>query len=220
MLAIGTNLIVRYLTGDHPKQSPRARKLIDGQPVFAATTVILEVERVLRSTYGYRPADIARALRAFAGLPTVTGDVIVLDKHHFEAMKDGAIVSNSGHFNVEINIPALEKLTKEKRRVREFVEQFELHDGRRINLLGDGRLINLAAAEGHPAAVMDMSFANQALAAEYMVKQHGSLKPGVMPVPERIDREIARLKLASMNYQIDTLTDQQARYLASWEHGT
>jgi adenosylhomocysteinase len=121
---------------------------------------------------------------------------------------------------VEIEIEELEKMASKKKRVRSNVDQYTLKNGRRINLLGEGRLINLAAAEGHPAAVMDMSFANQSLAAEYMVKQHGSLKNEVIPVPERIDREIARLKLVSMGYKIDTLTDQQARYLASWEQGT
>jgi len=151
---------------------------------------------------------------------TLTGNIAVIRREHFEVMKDGAIVANSGHFNVEIEIEELEKIAVKKKRVRKDVDQYTLKSGKRVNVLGEGRLINLAAAEGHPAAVMDMSFANQALAAEYMVKQHGSLKIEVMPVPERIDREIARLKLASMNYKIDTLTDQQARYLASWEHGT
>jgi adenosylhomocysteinase len=151
---------------------------------------------------------------------TVTGDLKVIRREHFRAMKDGAIVANSGHFNVELDIEALEKMAKKKRRIREFVEEYSLPGGRRVNLLGEGRLVNLAAAEGHPAAVMDMSFANQALAAEYLVAQHGSLKPEVYPVPERIDREIARLKLHAMGCEIDTLTDQQARYLSSWEQGT
>jgi adenosylhomocysteinase len=151
---------------------------------------------------------------------TLTGDINVLDKHHFEAMKDGAIVSNSGHFNVEINIPALEEMAVEKRQVRPFVEQYDLSDGRQIHILGEGRLINLAAAEGHPASVMDMSFANQALAAEYMVKNADILKNTVYSVPAEIDAEIARLKLEAMGVQIDVLTEQQVTYLNSWQEGT
>ncbi len=151
---------------------------------------------------------------------TLTGDLNVLDKPHFEVMKDGAIVANSGHFNVEINIPALESMASEKRRVREFVEQYQLRDGRRINLLAEGRLVNLAAAEGHPASVMDMSFANQALSLEYMLKHAGEMENQVYGVPESIDREIARLKLEAMGIDIDVLTDEQRKYLASWEEGT
>jgi adenosylhomocysteinase len=151
---------------------------------------------------------------------TVTGDINVLDKDDFAAMKDGAIVSNSGHFNVEINIPALEAMASSRRKVREYVEQFVLSDGRRINLLGDGRLINLAAAEGHPPSVMDMSFANQALAAEYMVLHAKDLESKVYSIPLDIDREIARLKLAAMGVTIDTLTAEQTKYLNSWEEGT
>jgi adenosylhomocysteinase len=151
---------------------------------------------------------------------TVTGDINVIDIHHFEAMKDGAIVANSGHFNVEINIPGLEEMAIGKRRVRPFVEQYELPDGRLINLLGEGRLINLAAAEGHPASVMDMSFANQALSLEYLVKNEGELAKKVYGVPEQIDREIARLKLEAMNVEVDILTEEQIAYLNSWEEGT
>jgi adenosylhomocysteinase len=135
-------------------------------------------------------------------------------------MKDGAIVCNSGHFNVEINLPALEQMATERRRVREAVEQFILSDGRRINVLAEGRLVNLAAAEGHPASVMDMSFANQALSLEYLLKNHGQLENQVYTIPDDIDQEIARLKLESMGVQIDSLTDEQARYLGSWEEGT
>ena len=135
-------------------------------------------------------------------------------------MADGAVISNSGHFNVEIDIPALEALSKTKRTIREFVEEYQLVDGRRIYLLGEGRLINLAAAEGHPASVMDMSFANQSLAAEYLVKNAGSLKSEVYPVPAEIDQEIARLKLSSMGIVIDKLTSQQKTYLNSWSEGT
>ncbi len=151
---------------------------------------------------------------------TVTGNKHVLRRAHFEAMKDGAILANSGHFNVEMEIPALEELSTGKRRIREYVDEYTLPDGRRICLLGEGRLINLTAAEGHPASVMDMSFANQALAAEYIVRQAGSLEKRVYPVPADIDREIARLKLESMGFQTDTLTDEQDRYLHSWSEGT
>ncbi len=151
---------------------------------------------------------------------TLTGDINVIDKHHFELMKDGAIVANSGHFNVEINLPVLEKMAKEKRLVRPFVEQYILEDDRRINLLGEGRLINLAAAEGHPASVMDMSFANQALSLEYMVRHSDTLENKVYSVPEEIDKDIARLKLEAMNVEIDTLTEEQIAYLNSWQEGT
>jgi adenosylhomocysteinase len=169
---------------------------------------------------GYRVMPMSDAARIGDLFCTVTGDINVLDKHHFQAMKDGAIVANSGHFNVEINIPALADMAREKRRVREFVEQYVLSDGRRINLLGEGRLINLAAAEGHPASVMDMSFANQALGAEYMVRHAKELERKVYSIPAEIDREIARLKLAAMGVQIDTLTPEQEKYLNSWEEGT
>ncbi len=151
---------------------------------------------------------------------TLTGDINVIDKHHFEVMKDGAIVANSGHFNVEINIPALAEMATEKRLVRPFVEAYDLPDGRTIHILGEGRLINLAAAEGHPASVMDMSFANQALAAEYMVKNADKLQKTVYSVPEEIDKEIARLKLQAMGVNIDVLTEEQVRYLNSWQEGT
>ena len=151
---------------------------------------------------------------------TVTGDLNVIDKHHFEAMKDGALVGNSGHFNVEINIASLEEMAVEKNRVRPFVDAYELADGRKINILGEGRLINLAAAEGHPASVMDMSFANQALGAEFFLKHRDSLENKVYDVPEEIDREIARLKLESMGIDIDVLTEEQVKYLNSWEEGT
>ncbi len=152
---------------------------------------------------------------------TVTGDINVVDKHHFEVMKDGAIVANSGHFNVEINIPSLAKMSKgDPKLVRPFVDQYETKDGRKINILGEGRLINLASAEGHPASVMDMSFANQALAAEYMVKNAKTLEKRVYSVPAEVDAEIARIKLAAMGVNIDTLTEEQVKYLNSWEEGT
>jgi adenosylhomocysteinase len=151
---------------------------------------------------------------------TVTGNKNVITKEHFEAMKDGAVVCNSGHFNVEIDIPALEALSDSHREAREFVEEYNLRDGRKIHLLGEGRLINLAAAEGHPASVMDMSFANQALSAEYMANTFRDLEKKVYPVPAAIDKEIARLKLESMRVKIDVLTPEQEAYLASWDEGT
>jgi adenosylhomocysteinase len=151
---------------------------------------------------------------------TLTGDINVIDQHHFDRMKDGAIVSNSGHFNVEVNIPSLESMAVEKRKPREFIEQYILPDGRSLNLLGEGRLINLAAAEGHPASVMDMSFANQALSLEYLFKHAEELENMVYTIPEDIDREIARMKLEEMGVEIDTLTEEQETYLASWEEGT
>jgi len=169
---------------------------------------------------GFRVMPMAEAAPIGDIFCTLTGDLNVIDKHHFEVMKDGAIVANSGHFNVEINIPALEKMAVEKRLVRPFVDQYIMPDGRFIHILGEGRLINLAAAEGHPASVMDMSFANQALSAEYMLKNAKSLHKKVYSVPEAIDREIARLKLESMKVKLDVLTDEQLKYLNSWEEGT
>ncbi len=169
---------------------------------------------------GFRVMPMNEAVTIGDIFVTVTGDINVIDRHHFEAMKDGAIVANSGHFNVEINIPELEEMAVDKRLVRPFVEQFELPDGRRINLLGEGRLINLAAAEGHPASVMDMSFANQALSLEYMIKHNEQLTQKVYGVPEEIDREIARLKLNAMGVEVDVLTREQIAYLNSWEEGT
>lgn len=151
---------------------------------------------------------------------TLTGDINVLDQHHFEVMKDGAIVSNSGHFNVEINISALEQMAEERRQIRQFVEEFTLSDGRKINLLANGRLVNLAAAEGHPASVMDMSFANQALSLEYLLQNAEKLENKVYTIPEEIDFEIARLKLRAMEVEIDVLTEEQKKYLTSWEEGT
>lgn len=169
---------------------------------------------------GYRVMPMAEAAAIGDIFVTLTGDLNVVDKHHFEVMKDGALVANSGHFNVEINIPALEAMAVEKRQVRPFVESYKLKDGRVISILAEGRLINLSAAEGHPASVMDMSFANQALGAEYMVKNAGKLEKKVYDVPEEIDREIARLKLKSMGVKIDKLTEEQVKYLGSWEEGT
>jgi len=169
---------------------------------------------------GYRVLAMEEAARVGDFFITVTGNLKVIRKEHFAVMKDGAIVCNSGHFNVEIDIPALERLARRRKMVREGVEQFLLPNGRRINLLGEGRLVNLALAEGHPSSVMDMSFANQALSVEYLVKHGRSLKNQVYPVPADIDKEIARLKLAGMGVTIDRLTKEQEKYLASWEMGT
>ena len=184
--------------------------------------IVTEVEpiRALEAIMdGYSVMPIAEAAKIGDIFITLSGDIHVLDSAHFSSMKDGAIVANSGHFNVEINIPALEKMAESKRPLRPYIDEYTLPDGRRIILLGEGRLINLAAAEGHPASVMDMSFANQALCVEYMVKGRKS-EPGVYPVPKDIDREVGRLKLASMGISIDTLTEEQNKYLESWEEGT
>jgi adenosylhomocysteinase len=169
---------------------------------------------------GYRVMPAVEAAALADIWLTVTGDINVIDSEMFEAMKDGAIIANSGHFNVEINIPHLRERATSVREVRPLVEEFTLADGRKIYVLADGRLVNLSCAEGHPASVMDMSFANQALSAEYMVKNAASLEAGVYPVPADIDADIARLKLASMGVKLDVLTGEQTKYLASWNEGT
>jgi adenosylhomocysteinase len=169
---------------------------------------------------GFRVMSMEEAAKLGDVFCTVTGNKNVLAKQHFELMKDGAIISNSGHFNVEIDIPSLEKLSSSKRTTRTFVEEYSLKDGRRINLLGEGRLINLAAAEGHPASVMDMSFADQALSLEYMVKNYASLEKKVYTVPAELDKRVAKLKLESLGIKIDRLTSEQEEYLASWNEGT
>ncbi|MFH2103854.1 MAG: adenosylhomocysteinase [Chloroflexota bacterium] len=170
---------------------------------------------------GFQVMPMAQAAKIGDIFCTVTGDINVIDSHHFEVMKDGAIIANSGHFNVEINIPALKEMAKgEPKLVRPYVEQYETKDGRKINILADGRLINLVSAEGHPASVMDMSFANQALAAEHMIRNAESLEKKVYPVPAEIDAEIAKIKLQAMNISIDVLTAEQVAYLNSWEEGT
>ncbi len=190
---------------------------------LGAHTIVCEVDpvRALEAVMdGHRVMSMEEAAKIGDIFLTVTGGMHAIDKHHFENMKDGAVVANSGHFNVEINIDALQDMSEARRQVRPFVEEHTLEDGRRINLLAEGRLVNLAAAEGHPPSVMDMSFANQALASEYIAENHESLKPGVHTLPKEIDIEIAALKLNSMGMTFDTLTAQQEKYLNSWEAGT
>lgn len=188
-----------------------------------ARVIITEIDplKALEATMdGYEVMAIRDAARIGDIFVTATGDIKVISKECFKLMKDGAIVSNTGHFNVEIDIESLRKMSKTKRTIRDFVEEYTLGNGKRIYLLGEGRLINLAAAEGHPSAVMDMSFANQALCAEYMVKNAKKLRKQVYSVPEKIDKEIAKLKLRAMGIKIDTLTAEQKKYLQSWEMGT
>lgn len=190
---------------------------------MGANVIVTEVDplKALEAVMdGFRVMPMEQAAKVGDIFCTLTGDINVIDRHHFAAMKDGAIVANSGHFNVEINIPALMEMSVDKKLVRPFVDQYTLKDGRQIHILGEGRLINLASAEGHPASVMDMSFANQALSAEYMVKHHKELQNKVYSVPEEIDHEIARLKLDAMGVKIDTLSEQQVLYLNSWQEGT
>ncbi len=190
---------------------------------MGAKVVILEVKpiRALEAVMdGYRVMTSLEAAKIGDIFITSTGDIRVLTKEHFEVMKDGAILANAGHFNVEIDIPALEALSKEKRKIRDFVDEYTLQDGRRLYLLAEGRLVNLAAAEGHPASVMDMSFANQALSVEFLLRHGRSLEKKVYSVPQEIDEEIAGLKLSSMGIEIDKLTSEQEKYLKSWEMGT
>jgi adenosylhomocysteinase len=188
-----------------------------------AEVIITEVDptKALEAVMdGFRVMSMEEAAKIGDVFCTVTGNKNVLAKQHFELMKDGAIISNSGHFNVEIDIPSLEKLSSSKRTTRTFVDEYTMKDGRRINLLGEGRLINLAAAEGHPASVMDMSFADQALSCEYMVKNYASLEKKVYTVPVDLDKRVAKLKLESLGIKIDRLTSEQEEYLASWSEGT
>jgi adenosylhomocysteinase len=191
-----------------------------GMGAHVIVTEVNPLRALLAVMDGFEVKPLSEAAKIGDIFVTLTGDISVIDRQHFEVMKDGAIVANSGHFNVEINIPALEAMAVEVRRPREFIQQYVLADGRRINLLGEGRLINLAAAEGHPAAVMDMSFANQALCSAFMARNAGQLERKVYPVPAEIDQEIARLKLEAMGIQIDVLTPEQEKYLRSWEEGT
>jgi len=190
---------------------------------MGANVIILEVDhlKAIEAVMdGFRVMRAAEAVEIGDVFVTLTGDIAVIRQEHFEKRKDGAIVANSGHFNVELDLETLGKVAVKRKVIRPDVEQFTLPSGNRINVLGEGRLINLAAAEGHPASVMDMSFANQALSAEHLIRHHGSLGLEVITVPERIDKEIAALKLKAMGYSIDSLTDQQVRYLNSWDQGT
>jgi adenosylhomocysteinase len=190
---------------------------------LGASVSVVEIDplRALEAVMeGFAVCDSQAAARQGDLFITVTGDIHVLREEHFNLMRDGAILANSGHFNVEIDIPALAEMATSHRRVRENVEEYRLGDGRRIYLLAEGRLVNLAAAEGHPASVMDMSFANQALCVEYVKDAHKDLEKVVYDVPEELDKEIARLKLASMGIEIDSLTPEQEKYLSSWEMGT
>ncbi len=190
---------------------------------LGADVIVTEINpvRALEAVMdGFRVMPMADAAKIGDVFITVTGNKSVLATEHFERMKDGAVLANSGHFNVEIDIPALERMATAKRPTRPYVDEYVLRDGRKIYLLGEGRLINLASAEGHPAAVMDMSFANQALSAEYLAKHSGELEKKVYPVPEDIDRHIARLKLESMGILVDKLTPEQEQYLATWSEGT
>src|SRR6266487_4040459 len=190
---------------------------------MGAHVIITEVDplKALEAVMdGFEVLSMSRAAEIGDIFCTATGDKHVIAREHMEKMKDGAILANTGHFNVEIDIPALRSLAVETRAAREFVEEFTLADGRRLYLLAEGRLVNISAAEGHPAIVMDMSFANQALSAEYAVKNAAELERKVYGVPDEIDREIARLKLATMGVDVDTLTEEQAKYLASWDEGT
>jgi adenosylhomocysteinase len=190
---------------------------------MGATVIVTEINpvRALEAAMdGYMVMAMEDAASKGDLFITVTGNKSVLRREHFLAMKDGAIIANSGHFNVEIDIPALERLSSGKKVARAYVEEFRLKGGKRLYLLGEGRLINLASAEGHPAMVMDMSFANQAMSVEYLKKKASKLQKNVYVVPEAIDKEVARLKLKSMGTSIDTLTPEQVKYLASWSEGT
>jgi adenosylhomocysteinase len=190
---------------------------------LGANVIVTEIDpiKALEATMdGFRVMPMEQAAPLADFIVTATGNKHVLDANVFAVLKDGAVIANSGHFNVEINIPAIEALTAEKRQPRAFVDQYVLNDGRRINLIGEGRLVNLASAEGHPSAVMDMSFANQALAGEYLMKNQGKLPVGVHALPKELDREIAALKLKAMGVNIDTLTAEQTHYLNSWQEGT
>jgi adenosylhomocysteinase len=190
---------------------------------MGANVIVTEVDpfRALEAVMdGYRVMPMNEAAPIADYIVTSTGDKSVIDRDDFEVMKDGCIIANSGHFNVEINIPALEEMADSTREIRAFTQEYVLPDGRRIYLLGEGRLINLASAEGHPSSVMDMSFANQALCAEYMLNHAEELEHTVYAVPEEIDQQIARIKLEAMGVKIDVLTPEQEKYLASWEEGT
>jgi adenosylhomocysteinase len=199
------------------------RGLADRARGMGANVIVTEIDpvRALEAVMdGFRVMPMVEAAKIGDVFCTVTGNINVLDERHFKVMKDGAMISNSGHFNVEINLGSLKKLSKSVERVREFVEAYHLKNGRTIHVLGEGRLINLAAAEGHPASVMDMSFAVQALTTEWAIKEHETLLPKVYNVPAQIDDKVSRVKLAAMGVRLETLTPEQKKYLASWELGT
>ena len=216
LLIAGTTIVVAGYGWCGRGVASRARGL-------GANVIVTEVDalKALEAVMdGFRVMTMQKAVKEADLVITLTGDIHVLRKEHFEAMKDGAIIANSGHFNVEIDIPALEELAVEKAKSREYVEAYTLADGRTLYLIGEGRLVNLASAEGHPASVMDMSFANQALSLEYITQNQQTLENRVYDVPASIDDEVARLKLAAFGVNIDTLTEEQEKYLNSWEMGT
>jgi len=215
-LIAGTNFVVSGYGWCGKGLAMRARGM-------GANVIITEINpiRALEAVMdGYRVMPISEAAEIGDIFCTVSGNIKVIRKEHFLKMKDGAIVANSGHFNVELDLEGLEEITKSRSRIRDFVEEFQIDSGKRIYLLGEGRLINLASAEGHPSSVMDMSFSNQALAVEYLLRNHHVLEKKVYQIPETIDKEIARLKLLSMGIKIDRLTEEQEKYLGSWEKGT
>jgi adenosylhomocysteinase len=216
MLIAGSNVVVAGYGWCGRGFATRA----NGMGANVIVTEVDSVKAIEAVMDGFRVMPMAQAAGIGDLFVTLTGDINVIRMEHFKKMKDGAIVANSGHFNVEIDLESLEKEKKKKRKIREFVEEYTLANGRRVFVLGEGRLINLAAAEGHPAMVMDMSFANQALSAEYIVNRGDRLENKVYVVPEKIDNQIAALKLKSMGIKIDRLTAEQKKYLASWEMGT
>ena len=216
LLIAGTTIVVAGYGWCGRGVASRARGL-GANVIVTEVTALKALEAVMD---GFRVMPMQKAVQEADLVITLTGDIHVLRKEHFEDMKDGTIIANSGHFNVEIDIPALEELAVEKAVAREFVESYTLADGRTLYLIGEGRLVNLASAEGHPASVMDMSFANQALSLEYIAKNQQKLENQVYDVPESIDEEVARLKLAAFGVEIDTLTEEQEKYLNSWEMGT
>ena len=216
LLIAGTTVVVAGYGWCGRGVASRARGL-GANVIVTEVTPLKALEAVMD---GFRVMPMQKAVQEAGLVVTLTGDIHVLRKEHFEVMKDGAIIANSGHFNVEIDIPALEKLSVDKRSARPYVDAYTLEDGKKLYLIGEGRLVNLAAAEGHPASVMDMSFANQALSLEYIAKNRDQLENRVYDVPESIDDAIAQLKLQAFGIEIDTLTAEQEKYLNSWEMGT
>ncbi len=216
VLLAGKNIVVAGYGWCGRGVASRARGL-GAQVIVTEIDPVKALEAVMD---GFRVMPMAEAATVGDFFITLTGDVNVVDRSHLEVMKDGAIMANSGHFDAEINLKALTAMSEGRRRVREHVEEFRIADGRKLYLLGEGRLVNLAAAEGHPAAVMDMSFANQALGAEWIANNHHTLKNEVYELPDEVDDQIARLKLHAMGVKIDYLTDEQRRYLTSWQEGT